>query len=112
MRTPARPRLSDAERASVGEIGKRSGRKARAKVAQLAKPHTSLGLWRNLVAQKFDGFKTPVVSGAAGDLERKGLAKNRGGSRRRGLEKRDPPTPQRIENVVLTATTSSEHRHA
>src|SRR3954452_17460608 len=54
---PARLRLSDAERATLGEIGKRLGRKALAKVAQVARPETILGWWRKLVAQKFDGSK-------------------------------------------------------
>lgn len=55
--TPVRLRLSDAERATLGEIGKRLGRKALAKVAQVARPETILGWWRKLVAQKFDGSK-------------------------------------------------------
>ena len=54
---PARLRLSDAERATLAEIGKRLGRKGLAKVAQVAKPETILGWWRKLVAQKFDGSK-------------------------------------------------------
>ena len=54
---PARLRLSDAERAILGEIGKRLGRKGLVKVAQVAKPETILGWWRKLVAQKFDGSK-------------------------------------------------------
>src|SRR3954452_8884595 len=41
----------------AGEIGKRLGRKALAKVAQVARPETILGWWRKLVAQKFDGPK-------------------------------------------------------
>src|SRR3954462_13476313 len=54
---PARLRLSDAERATLGEIAKRLGRKGLEKVAQVAKPDTILGWWRKLVAQKFDGSK-------------------------------------------------------
>ena len=54
---PARLRLSDAERATLGEIGKRLGRKGVSKVTQVAKPETILGWWRKLVAQKFDGSK-------------------------------------------------------
>jgi putative transposase len=50
-----RLRLSDAERATLAEIGKRLGRKGLAKVAQEARPETILGWWRKLVAQKFDG---------------------------------------------------------
>ena len=54
---PARLRLSESERATLGEIGKRLGRKGLAKVAQVARPETILGWWRKLVAQKFDGSK-------------------------------------------------------
>ena len=54
---PARLRLSDPERATLAEIGKRLGRKGLAKVAQVAKPETILGWFRKLVAQKFDGSK-------------------------------------------------------
>jgi putative transposase len=55
--TPARLRLSDAERSTLAQIGKRLGRKGLAKVAQVAKPETILGWFRKLVAQKFDGSK-------------------------------------------------------
>src|SRR3954447_27023307 len=54
---PARLRLSDPERATLAEIGKRLGRKGLTKVAQVAKPETILGWFRKLVAQKFDGSK-------------------------------------------------------
>lgn len=54
---PSRLRLSDAEWATLAEIGKRLGRKGLAKVAQVAKPETILGWFRQLVAQKFDGSK-------------------------------------------------------
>src|ERR671921_167252 len=54
---PAQLRLSDAERTTLAEIGKRIGRKGLAKVAQVAKPETILGWFRKLVAQKFDGSK-------------------------------------------------------
>ena len=49
--------LSDAERATLGEIGHRLGRKALAEVANTAKPDTILGWYRRLVARKFDGSK-------------------------------------------------------
>ncbi len=49
--------LSDAERATLGEIGHRLGRKALADVANAAKPDTILGWYRRLVARKFDGSK-------------------------------------------------------
>ena len=54
---PARLRLSDPERCTLAEIGKRLGRKALEKVACVAKPDTILGWYRRLVAQKFDGSK-------------------------------------------------------
>ncbi len=50
-----RLRLSDAERATLGEIGHRLGRKALEDVANAARPDTILGWFRKLVAQKFDG---------------------------------------------------------
>jgi transposase InsO family protein len=54
---PSRLRLSDPERATLAEIGKRLGRKALAKVACVAKPDTILAWYRRLVAAKFDGSK-------------------------------------------------------
>src|SRR3954454_4521063 len=50
-------RLSDSERATLGEIGHRLGRKALAEVATVAKPDTILAWYRKLVARKFDGSK-------------------------------------------------------
>ena len=54
---PSRLRLSDPERATLAEIGRRLGRKALANVACVAKPDTILGWYRRLVAAKFDGSK-------------------------------------------------------
>jgi hypothetical protein len=55
----ARPRpgwrLSDGERATLAEIGRRLGRKGLQPVAPLAKPDTILAWYRKLVAKKFDG---------------------------------------------------------
>ena len=50
-----RPRLSDAERGVLGEIGHRLGRKTLADVATIARPDTILGWYRKLVARKVDG---------------------------------------------------------
>jgi len=50
-------RLSDGERATPAEIGKRLGRKGLEQVARLAKPDTILAWYRQLVAEKFDGSK-------------------------------------------------------
>ena len=52
---PARLHLSDPERSTLAEIGKRLGRKALAQVASMAKPDTILARYRKLIAHKFDG---------------------------------------------------------
>lgn len=52
-----RLKLTDAERATLGEIGHRLGRKVLAEVANVARPDTVLGWYRKLVARKFDGSK-------------------------------------------------------
>src|SRR6266852_3633583 len=52
-----RPRLSDAERATLGEIAHRLGRKVLGEVANVARPDTILAWYRKLVARKFDGSK-------------------------------------------------------
>ena len=52
-----RLKLSDAERATLAEIGHRLGRKALAEVATVARPDTILAWYRKLVARKFDGSK-------------------------------------------------------
>ncbi len=54
---PARLRLSDPERSTLAEIGKRLGRKALAQLACVAKPDTILAWYRKLIARKFDGSK-------------------------------------------------------
>jgi putative transposase len=54
---PSRLRLSDPERVTLAEIGKRLGRKALREVASVAKPDTILAWYRRLIAQKFDGSK-------------------------------------------------------
>ena len=58
-----RLRLSDAERATLGEIGHRLGRKALEDVANAARPDTIMGWFRKLVARKFDGSKARVFPG-------------------------------------------------
>ena len=47
--------LSDAERATLGEIGHRLGRKVLAEVATVARPDTILAWYRKLVDRKFSG---------------------------------------------------------
>ena len=52
-----RLKLSDSERATLGEIGRRLGRKTLGEVATAALPDTILAWYRRLVAVKFDGSK-------------------------------------------------------
>jgi Homeodomain-like domain len=54
---PTRLRLSDPERSTLAEIGKRLGRKNLELVASVALPDTILAWYRRLIAQKFDGSK-------------------------------------------------------
>ena len=54
---PSPLRLSDPQRSSLAEIGKRLGRKALAEVARVAKPDTILEWYRKLIAQEDDGSK-------------------------------------------------------
>src|ERR1019366_2089497 len=60
---PARMRLSDPERSTLAEIGKRLGRAALQQVACVAKPDTILAWYRRLIARKFDGSKHRASSG-------------------------------------------------
>ena len=57
VKLPSRLRLSNSERTTLAEIGKRLGRKALREVASVAKPDTILTWYRKLIAQKFDGSK-------------------------------------------------------
>jgi putative transposase len=52
---PARMRLSDPERSTLAEIGKRLGRAALQQVACVAKPDAILAWYWRLIARKFDG---------------------------------------------------------
>jgi putative transposase len=58
-----RLRLSDRERAKLGEIGHRLGRKALGEVATAALPDTILAWYRRLVARKFDGSRARRARG-------------------------------------------------
>jgi len=60
---PARMRLSDPERSTLAEIGKRLGRAALQQVACVAKPDTILAWYRRLIARKFDGSKLRTSPG-------------------------------------------------
>src|SRR3954447_21938288 len=58
---PPRLRLSDPERETLAEIGKRLGRRALAQVACVAKPDTILRWYRKLIAEKVRRFQAPVI---------------------------------------------------
>src|ERR1041385_4023980 len=60
---PARLPLSDPERATLAEIGKRLGRKCLADVACVATPRTILKGSRRLIARKLDGPKRRTYPG-------------------------------------------------
>jgi hypothetical protein len=47
--------LSDADRRTLAEIGKKLGKQVLEEIAKVAKPDTILGWHRKLVAEKFDG---------------------------------------------------------
>jgi hypothetical protein len=67
---PARLRLSDPERRTLAEIGRRLGRKALEKVAWVAKPDTILAWYRGLIARKFDGSQSRSYPGRPRDCSR------------------------------------------
>src|SRR5215831_891333 len=52
---PGRVRLSDSERKTLAEIGKKRGKQALAEGATIVTPDTILVWHRKLVAKKFDG---------------------------------------------------------
>jgi len=60
---PARLRLSDPQRSTLAEIGKRLGRTQLAEVACVAKPDTILAWYRRLIARQFDGSKSRSYPG-------------------------------------------------
>ena len=60
---PKRLRLTDPQRSTFAEIGKRLGRKALEQVACVAKPDTIIGWYRRLIAQKFDGSRYRAYPG-------------------------------------------------
>jgi hypothetical protein len=52
-----RVRLTDAERKTLAEFGKKLSKQALAEVATIVKPETILAWHRKLVARKFDGSR-------------------------------------------------------
>ncbi len=71
---PKRLRLTDPQRSTLAEIGKRLGRSALKQIACVAKPDTILAWYRRLIAQKFDASKNRAYPGRpAAGLEVSGL---------------------------------------
>lgn len=58
-----RLKLSDAERKTLAEIGKKLGKQVLDEVASIVKPETILAWHRRLVAKKFDGSKSRKYPG-------------------------------------------------
>jgi putative transposase len=56
-------RLSDGERKTLAELGKRLGKKVLKEVASIITPDTILAWHRKLIAQKFDGSQKRQVPG-------------------------------------------------
>ncbi len=65
LRTQIKGRLllTDGERKTLAEIGKRLGKRALDEVATIVKPETILSWHRKLIAQKFDGSKHRTYPG-------------------------------------------------
>jgi putative transposase len=55
--------LTDVERQTLAEIGKKLGKQALEDIATIVKPDTILAWHRKLVAQKFDGSKQRKSAG-------------------------------------------------
>src|ERR1700692_2198845 len=60
---PKRLRLTDPQRCTLAEIGRRLGRKALEQVACVVKLETILGWYRRLIAQKYDGSRFRAYPG-------------------------------------------------
>jgi putative transposase len=81
---PSRLRLTDPQRSTLAEIGKRLGRQALQQVASVAKPETILAWYRKLIAHKFDGSKhrrypgRPAVGREVAELVVRMARENRG----------------------------------
>jgi hypothetical protein len=63
-----RVQLTDAERKSLAEVGKKLGKQVLKEVATIVKPDTILGWHRTLVAQKSDDSRQGSVARMAGNL--------------------------------------------
>ena len=80
-----RLRLSDADRATLGEIGHRLGRKVLAEVATVAQPDTILAWYRKLVAHKIRWLAAPSRARQTSDQKRGRAVDRSHGGRESGL---------------------------
>jgi putative transposase len=122
---PKRLRLTEPERSTLAEIGKRLGRKALQQVAFVAKPDTILGWYRRLIAQKFDGSKNraypgrpPVrreLSGLVVQMAREnptgGYDRIVGSMSNLGWKLSDQTVGNILQSVRNPASTEAEHQH-
>ena len=60
---PGRVPLSDGDRRTLAEIGRRLGRQALTEIANIVRPETILAWHRRLIARKFDGSKHRTYPG-------------------------------------------------
>src|ERR1017187_2012952 len=60
---PTRLRLSDPERSTLAEMGKRLGRRELAQVARVARPGPILAWFPRLIPRKFGRTKAPILPG-------------------------------------------------
>ena len=102
-----RVKLSDGERRTLAEIGKRLGRKALTEVASLVRPETILAWHRRLVARKFDGSQKrsapgrPAIDRAIEELVVRFATENRTRSGRRlEISARHFPEQHRCQDRV------------
>ena len=80
-----RLKLSDAERATLAEIGHRLGRRILGEVANVARPDTILAWYRKLVARKIRWLEGPSRPGQTAGQARGGAVDRSHGEREPGL---------------------------
>jgi putative transposase len=91
-----RVQLTDAERKTLAEIGKKLGKQALAEVASLVKPDTFLAWYAQLIAKKFDGSQQrrsrgrPKVDAELEDLVVRFAQENRAWGYARVVGRRQP----------------------
>jgi putative transposase len=67
---PVRVPLTNSQRMTLAEIGKRLGRLGLNQIASVAKPETILAWYWRLIAKKFDGSKHATTRDDRGQVEK------------------------------------------